>query len=617
MTTDAVGSAVDSIDADRADDATTVIDQREPPKRRSFLWRIGWFFSREGTLVVIAGFIISAGFNWQLLLHPKSADITGVGDPLEDMWQLSWLHHWVLTGGDLWTANYYVPSTNNFAFTDSLLGYLPLSMLFGDGQYDAVLRYNVVYVFAFAVAFVGAYLLTRQLGGRWPAALVAAAAFAYAPTRWTQDAHLNILSIGGIALALFALARGHGFSLRGGMRPERAKPWWALAGWLIALWQVSISFSIGIPFVYILGVVGIVVVIVNLRRRHQLGWHLPVANAVGIVVFLAGTYLLTRPYLKIISLYGFKRGWTEVQTFSAPPQALLTAPDQAWLWRGSYLSMWNNKVFDNSWVLGHGVGEELLFPGLFVTLFAIVGLCYSAWSRKVRIWLFLGTALATVLALGATVGDTHSPFYYLWAYLPGWNSIRTPGRLIIWALLGLALLAAGMVTKLVETWSARRKASGGAVRLRTRLAGLALVVPALAVLLEGSPGQLAGTPPGIPPDLRQLFETNHQPMLILPISDTDNVEDLLWSTYGFPQLANGYASNGTPAYQDMAFSTQTFPDVHSVKVMLRYHVYQVVILRVAAHGTEYEQALNKPLTGLPVTKVVTDDYVLFTVHGPF
>ena len=610
MTTD----AVEAVGAADDDIATAVLDQTEPPKRRSLLGRIGWFFSREGTLVVIAGFVISAAFNWQLLLHPKSADITGVGDPLEDMWQLSWLHHWVVAGGDLWTANYYFPSTNNFAFTDSLLGYLPLSILFGDGQYNAILRYNVVYIVAFAVAFVGAYLLTRQLGGRWPAALVAAAAFAYAPTRWSQDGHLNILSIGGIALAFFCLARGHGFSFRHGMRPELAKPWWALVGWLVALWQVSISFSVGIPFVYVLGVVGIIVVIVNVRRRSQLGWRLPVANAVGIVVFLVGTYLLTLPYLKVISIYGFTRKWTEVQTFSAPPQALLTSPQQTWLWRGTYLSEWSGKLFDNAFVLSHGAGEELIFPGLFVSVLAIAGIFYSAWSRKVRIWLALGTALFTVLALGATVGDTHSPFYYLWAYVPGWNPMRTPGRLIIWTLLCLALLAAGLVTKLVETWSARTKAAAGAHRLRTRLTGLALLVPALAVLLEGLPGQPAGSPPGIPPDLRQLFETNHQPMLILPMTDIENVEYLLWSTYGFPQLANGYASNGPPPYHDMADSETAFPDEHSIKVMQRYHVLQVVILRVAANGTPYEHALNAPLTGLSITsKVVTNDYVLFTL----
>jgi hypothetical protein len=599
-----------------ADDAEiAVVAAPDEPRPRSPLRRIGWFFSREGTLAVLAGLVISAAFNWQAVLHPRSLIIPGVGDPYEDMWQLSWLHHWVLTGGDFWTANYYYPSVNNFAFTDSLLGYLPLSMFFGDGQYNAALRYNVVLVVSFAIAFVGAYLLTRQLGGKWQAALVAGAAYAWGPTRWAQDAHLNILSIGGIALAFFALARGHGYSFRHGMRPELAKPWWALAGWVIALWQVSISFSVGIPFVYVLGVVGLVVVVVNVRRRRQLGWRLPVFNGIGLVVFLVGTYLLTLPYLKVISLYGFERFWHEVQAFSAPPQALLTAPGQAWLWQGTYFSMWNGKLFDNTWVSGPGVGEELLLPGVFVILFALLGLVLSTWPVRVRIGLVVATAVAVILTLGATVGDKHSPFYFLWAFVPGWNSIRTPGRLIIWVLLGLGLLAAGAVTRLVELWAARRR-SAKPSRLRTRLVALALVLPGLAVVVEGLPVQLSVTPKGIPPTLRQLFETNDEPMLVLPISNNNNVEYLLWSTYGFPQLANGYASNATPAYLDIADSAKTFPDAHSVNMLLHYGVHQVVVLRVAATGTEYGRALTEPLTDLPVTKVVTDDYVLFTVHPP-
>ena len=73
----------------------------------------------------------------------------------------------------------------------------------------------------FALAFVGAYALVRQLGAGRIGAAVAGAAFAYAPWRLAQAGHLQVLSTGGIALALAMLARGHGWSLRHGYRPER------------------------------------------------------------------------------------------------------------------------------------------------------------------------------------------------------------------------------------------------------------------------------------------------------------------------------------------------------------------------------------------------------------
>ena len=63
---------------------------------------------------------------------------------------------------------------------------------------------------SFALAFLGAYALLRQLGARVAGSAVAAAAFAYAPWKLGQAGHLQVLSCGGIALALAMLARGHG-----------------------------------------------------------------------------------------------------------------------------------------------------------------------------------------------------------------------------------------------------------------------------------------------------------------------------------------------------------------------------------------------------------------------
>ena len=54
------------------------------------------------------------------------------------------------------------------------------------------------------------------------------------------------------------LARGHGWSLRHGYRPDRRRPWWAFAGWLVAAWQISLGFGIGLPLVYFLLGAGLV-----------------------------------------------------------------------------------------------------------------------------------------------------------------------------------------------------------------------------------------------------------------------------------------------------------------------------------------------------------------------
>ncbi|MBM0256938.1 hypothetical protein JNW89_08650 [Micromonospora sp. 4G55] len=123
----------------------------------------------------------------------------------------------------------------------------------------AVVRYNLLYVLVHALAFVGAYALSRQLGAGRAGAAVAGASFAYAPWKLAQAGHLHVLGIGGVALALAMLARGHGWSLRHGYRPDRVRPGWAGAGWAVAAWQVTLGFGIGLPFAYVLGLLGLAV----------------------------------------------------------------------------------------------------------------------------------------------------------------------------------------------------------------------------------------------------------------------------------------------------------------------------------------------------------------------
>jgi len=112
-------------------------------------------------------------------------------------------------------------------------------------------RYNALFLFAYWLAFVGAYLLAREFRLRPAAAAIAGAAFAYAPWRLEQDGHLHVLSSGGIPLTLFLLLRGY----------RRGSVGTIVAGWLVAAWQVSLGFTLGLLLGYLLGFLGICVLI--------------------------------------------------------------------------------------------------------------------------------------------------------------------------------------------------------------------------------------------------------------------------------------------------------------------------------------------------------------------
>ena len=194
----------------------------------------------------------SAGAIRDGFADPVHTIIGDSADPTGQAWLLAWNGHAIRHDpARLWDTNAFFPDLGGLAFNDTLLGYPPAGLI-GDGVDAAILRYNIMFVLVFALAALGAYALARQLGANRVGAAVAGAAFAYAPWRYGHEGHLNILSTGGIALALAMLARGHGWSLRHGYRPERVRPGWALAGWLVAAWQISLGFGIGLAFVYLL-----------------------------------------------------------------------------------------------------------------------------------------------------------------------------------------------------------------------------------------------------------------------------------------------------------------------------------------------------------------------------
>jgi hypothetical protein len=131
---------------------------------------------------------------------------------------------------DFFQSNQFWPFDDTLAFSDALLGYAPAGLL-GSGPHAAVFRYDLLFLFAYALAFVGPYLLARELGARRAAAVVAGVAFGYAPFRATMNGHLHVLSSGGIPLSLFLLVRGY----------RRRNARLVLAGWVVVAWLPSLD----------------------------------------------------------------------------------------------------------------------------------------------------------------------------------------------------------------------------------------------------------------------------------------------------------------------------------------------------------------------------------------
>ncbi|HEX5224232.1 MAG TPA: hypothetical protein VFW29_03785, partial [Solirubrobacteraceae bacterium] len=199
---------------------------------------------RELGLVALASVVLAVIVTWPLVLHLPSRISPDLGDPVRTAWEVAWVGHAMLHSPlHIFDANTFYPHPLSLAFSDSLLGYGPAAF-FGSGTVAALVRYNLLFLFAWSLCFFGAYLLARELGlGRLGGA-AAGAAFAYAPYRVTEAGHLHVISSGGIPLALFLLLRGY----------RRSSPALVGVGWLVSAWQISLGFTLGMQYAYLLAV---------------------------------------------------------------------------------------------------------------------------------------------------------------------------------------------------------------------------------------------------------------------------------------------------------------------------------------------------------------------------
>jgi hypothetical protein len=625
---------------------------------RAVRWAPSPAFTRvEIALVALAGVLLAVLTSWPLVLHMSSRIAPDLGDPVRTAWEIGWVGHAMLHDPlTLFDSNSFYPHPFSLAFSDSLLGYGPAAF-FGSGTVAALVRYNLLFLWAWSFCFVGAYLLARELGlGRLGGA-AAGLAFAYAPYRVTEAGHLHVISSGGLALGVFLLLRGY----------RRGSPKLVLAGWLLSAWQISLGFTLGLQYAYLLLVLALLVLLYWWRGRLTPGaaWRpseepsqarpggrivaradsdaespatarirsrgpliprrLLAVTLIGVAVLGAVTVYQARPYLRVAALYPTaKRTIKEVETYSAGPAALLGASSENRVW-GSLTAGMRAKV--------NSKNESVFFPGGLILALALIGLAAGAYTRRLRIGLVLGIVTCSILALGLDVTRTGYPYRLLFDFAPGWDGIRVPGRIFTLATLFYALLA-GAGAQLLVQWigrGAKRRRPDGLPALRPRAFALpALGLPALAgvVLLIGILGEGAGHlgHPVVPQPARAEIGLPG-PILDLP---TDGALDRVWqyfSTDGFPKIANGESTFDIPAEDDLRGGMSGFPDRASVEKLRYYGIRTVVLHTVLPKGLPPEQGwvfpepddpaanARKPIAGLGITRRQVGSVVIYEI-GP-
>lgn len=549
---------------------------------------------RELLLAIAGACLVAVVMHWPLVLHLGGDVPKDLGDPLAQAWQVAWGGHALLTQPtEFFQANQFWPLPDTLAFSDALAGYSPAGMI-GSGSEAAIARYDLLFLFSYALAFLGSYLLARELGVGPLGAAVAGAAFAFAPFRLEQDGHLHVISSGGIPLALAFGVR----SIRLGA------PAWMLAAWAVAAWQLSLGFSLGLPFAYLLAALALIAGIVWLRAgRPSLDRRLIVATAVGAIAFGATAFVLSRPYERVAADHPeASRTPATVEEFSGPAWIFLVAPDENTIWGPATEPL--REGLNN-------VPEKTLFPGLAILVLAGAGLGAAVLPRALRIGLALGVAGISILALGFQVdGGLLWPYRVVYEYLPGWEGIRTPGRLVTFSSLGLALLAGAGAHRAALALSARSVRRLAAPALAGALV-LVLLVEGRGIPFDPLDDQAQPRAPEAPVGLEEVAS----PQLHLPaLRPEDNRRYILWSTDGFPPIVNGRSSIDPTVTEMVLDRSLTFPDRASAEALRRLGVRSVVLHLDRIEGTPWERAPERPIGGLPLRRREQGELVVYEIE---
>jgi hypothetical protein len=541
--------------------------------------------------------LLAVVMHWPLVLNLDGQVERDIGDPLVQSWQVAWGGHALVEQPlEYFQANMFYPESDSLAFSEALAGYAPAGLI-GDGVGAAIARYNVLFLFAYALAFFGAYLLARELGLSPAAAVVAGAAFAYAPWRLEQDGHLHVLSSGGIPLCLFFLVRGYR-ELRWGL---------VLAGWLVAAWQVSLGFTLGLQLGYLLLALGVAWGVWWWRRRPRPTVPRPLlaATVAGALIAAVTAVALARPYQRVLDEHPEAHRTSEkVSQMSGPLWQFVAAPEENLVW-GELTKGVRDELSSRP--------EQTLLPGVVILALALLGVFGTTLSRRVRLGLGLAVVGLAILSLGfhTSGAGVIYPYRVLYEIAPGWEGVRVPARLNTLTSLALALLAAAGAQQLLS-------------RVGRRWAGAAAGLLVALICVEGSgfeaaprAGGVLGWPshPSVPPEpvAQRGIEA---PQLHLPITIPANRRYVLWSTRDFPKIVNGRGSFDPTFFEQLTRDVYSFPDRRSVAILRGIGVRSVVLHQQAARGTRWHSTAMRSIDGLGVTRAERDGLVVYTLPRP-
>jgi hypothetical protein len=483
-------------------------------------------------LATLAYVLLSLAMTWPLALHLGRDLPSDLGDPLLNTWiigrNVQRLEAHAFDG--FWDARVFHPAPLTLAYSEHLIAQSVQALPVHAATGNPVLAYNLLFLSTFVLSGFFTFLLVRDLTDSDAAAFVAGLFFAFAPYRFYQLSHLQMLSAQWMPLALLGLHRY--FESR-----SRA----ALVLAVIAIVTLGLSCSYLLFFFAPFAALFALYEMARTGRLREGRAWIELILAGGAALALSLPFLL--PYRELQAQGGIRRELWEIQWGSADVYSYLVAPEIL-------------KVLGPI-LRGHEKPEGALYPGATVAFLALVAMATGLRHRSRQPWLFFAVAalLAFWLSLGPTVmvggHETGVPSLYLWLMrVPGYGSLRVPARFAMLVALFLAVLAG----------------YGAAVVARARRGTLALAALSVLFLVEADAAPITINVTSPHPDLKRAPAPIRQGADTPPVYDAVrrlpkdavliefpfgvpgyDLQSMFYTLYHGHRLVNGYSGWQPPA----------------------------------------------------------------------
>lgn len=483
-------------------------------------------------------------------------------------WILAWGSHALSTApSTFFDGNIFHPAENTLAGSENLLGVQPIAAPVFILTGNAVLTQNVTLLLLVALSGFTTFIAARGFTKNPVAGLVAGILFAFAPQvtgDWTRIHWAAVSLLPAITWTAFEAARAPG------------------RGRLVALGaMIILQIAAGIYVAYGLAV-WLLALAPGLFVTARKAGRSPVPVYLAIVVAGAITTPLALPYL---------RHGVAIDPDTLAIILAATSPKP-----GS---------------LASSLFEQLGPAGIFLAGFGLVTAFRQATAyppgRTIRFSLLAGALLGFVLATGIHLAEFHA---LLRAVVPGFGSIRGPGRFFTLTILGTALLAGLGTADLVRLAASSRPRRAAALAWAS-----AATVFLHAILQPGATAHELRTMPhsGESSAVYQwLAESgDHRALLELPVHRSSmepaalaaTGRAMLGATIHWQPLLGGYTGHPPANAALTANLAARLPDARAFADLCRFTDLGWILVRPAAINADRRNAWRNH--GLPLALVGT------------